>query len=191
VAEMGPSGPRAITRELLAKAAQLAGPLASRVEAIVIGSGEAHAGALAAAGADRILVADAAGLDPYTTEAHANVLADAILRRAPRLVLLGPTVRGRDLAPRAAARLGLGLTGDAIDLDVDAERRVRQLKPAFGGTIVAPILSRTRPEMATVRPGVLHAAQPDPGRTAMVERLAPAEGASRGQGVDRQSGRAG
>jgi electron transfer flavoprotein alpha subunit len=185
VAEMGPSGPRAITRELLAKAAQLAGPLASRVEAIVIGQGEAHAGALAAAGADRVLVADAAGLDPYTTEAHANVLADAIRRRAPRLVLLGSTVRGRDLAPRVAARLGLGLTGDAIDLDVDAERRVRQLKPAFGGTIVAPILSRTRPEMATVRPGVLPAARPDPGRTAVVERLAAAEATSRVQVVDR------
>src|SRR5262249_40177380 len=124
---------------------------------------------------------------PPTTEARGNVLAAAIRRRAPRLVLLGSTVRGRDLAPRAAARLGLGLTGDAIDLDVDAEQRVRQLKPAFGGTIVAPILSRTRPEMATVRPGVLHAARPDPGRTAMVERLAAAEGTSRVQVLDRQS----
>ena len=94
------------------------------------------------------------------------MLAEAIRRAAPRLVLLGSTVRGRDLAPRVAARLGLGLTGDAIDLDVDAEGRVRQLKPAFGGTIVAPILSRTRPEMATVRPGVLHAGAARPGRAA-------------------------
>ncbi len=187
VAEMGPSGPRAITAELLAKAAHLAAPLGSRVEAIVIGPGEAHAAALAAAGADRILVADAPGFDPYTTEAHASVLADAIHRRAPRLVLLGSTVRGRDLAPRVAARLGLGLTGDAIDLDVDAEGRVRQLKPAFGGTIVAPILSRTRPEMATVRPGVLHPARPDPSRDAIVERLVVTEGTSRVQVVDRQA----
>lgn len=187
VAEMGPSGPRAITAELLAKAAHLAAPLGSRVEAIVIGPGEAHAAALAAAGADRVLVADAPGFDPYTTEAHASVLADAIHRRAPRLVLLGSTVRGRDLAPRVAARLGLGLTGDAIDLDVDAEGRVRQLKPAFGGTIVAPILSRTRPEMATVRPGVLHPARPDPSRDAIVERLVVTEGTSRVQVVDRQA----
>jgi electron transfer flavoprotein alpha subunit len=96
-------------------------------------------------------------------------------------------VRGRDLAPRVAARLGLGLTGDAIDLDVDAEGRVRQLKPAFGGTIVAPILSRTRPEMATVRPGVLHPARPDPSRDAIVERLVVTEGTSRVQVVDRQA----
>jgi electron transfer flavoprotein alpha subunit len=187
VAEMGPAGPRAITAELLAKAAQLAGPLAASVEAIVIGPGEAHAAALAAAGADRVLVADAAGLDPYTTEAHATVLAEAIRRRAPRLVLLGSTVCGRDLAPRVAARLGLGLTGDAIDLDVDAEGRVRQLKPAFGGTIVAPILSRTRPEMATVRPGMLHAARADATRDAVVERLVAGTATSRVQVVDRQA----
>lgn len=187
VAEMGPSGPRSITCELLAKAAALAGPLRARVEAILLGRGEEHAPALAAAGAERVLVADASGLDPYTTEAHAGVLADAIRQRAPRLVLLGSTVRGRDLAPRVAARLGLGLTGDAVDLDVDAEGRVRQLKPAFGGTIVAPILSRTRPEMATVRPGMLHAAKPDPSRAAVVERLDAGEVVSRVHVVGRQA----
>src|SRR5262249_58483602 len=106
--------------------------------------------------------------------------------RASRLVLIGATVRGRDLAPRVAARLGLGLTGDAIDLDVDAEGRVRQLKPAFGGSIVAPILSRTRPEMATVRPGMLHPARPDPARRASVETLPSGEPASRIQVVGRQ-----
>jgi electron transfer flavoprotein alpha subunit len=92
--------------------------------------------------------------------------------RSPRLVLLGSTAIGRDLAPRVAGRLGLGLTGDAIDLELDADGRTRQMKPAFGGTIVAPILSRTRPEMATVRPGMLHAARPDATRPVVVEALA-------------------
>jgi len=86
-------------------------------------------------------------------------------------VLFASTVRGRDLAPRVAARLGLGLTGDAVDVDVDAEGRVRQHKPAFGGAVVAPILSRTRPELVTVRPGLLAAAVPDPARRALVEPL--------------------
>src|SRR5262245_17172350 len=175
VAEMGESGPKPVTAELLAKAALLAGRLGAPVEALVIGSGAAHAPALAAAGADRVLVADAPGLVPYTTDAHAAVLAEAIRIRAPRVVLLASTARGRDLAPRIAARLGLGLTGDAIDLDVDAEGRVRQMKPAFGGAIVAPILSHVRPEMATVRPGILHAARPDPSRVSPVERLAVPE----------------
>jgi electron transfer flavoprotein alpha subunit len=171
IAEAGARGLRAVTSELLGKAAELAAALGGPVEAVVLGDGARHAGALAAAGADRILVADDARLVPYTTDAHAAVLAAAIRARRPRLVLLGSTVRGRDLAPRVAARLGLGLTGDAIDLDVDAEGRVRQHKPAFGGAIVAPILSHVRPEMATVRPGILRAARPEPGRRAPEERL--------------------
>src|SRR5439155_514538 len=152
VAEMGPRGPKPVTAELLAKAAELAAHLGAPVEALVLGEGARHAAALAAAGADRVLLAEGAGLVPYTTDAHAAVLAEAVRSRAPRLVLVASTARGRDPAPRVAARLGLGLTGDAIDLDLDAEGRVRQMKPAFGGTIVAPILPRTRPEMATVRP---------------------------------------
>jgi electron transfer flavoprotein alpha subunit len=171
VVEVGRGGTRPVVAELLAKAAALAPRLGGAVEAVVIGAGATDADALAAAGADRVLVAEGDGLVPYTTDAHAAVLAEAIRARAPRLVLLPSTVQGRDLAPRVAARLGLGLTGDAIDLDVDDEGRVRQLKPAFGGTIVAPILSRTRPEIATVRPGVLPAARPEPARRAEVERL--------------------
>jgi electron transfer flavoprotein alpha subunit len=173
VAEGGPRGWRPVTAELLAKADALAAALGAPLEAVVVGAA-ADAAELGRAGADRVLVADDPALEPYTTEAHAAVLAAAIRARCPRLVLLASTVRGRDLAPRVAARLGLGLTGDAIDLDVDAEGHIRQLKPAFGGTIVAPILSRTSPVMATVRPGVLPAARPDPARRAAVERLAVA-----------------
>src|SRR5581483_5849502 len=172
VVETDARGVRAVTAELLGAAAELAKILGGPVEAVVIGDDGRHADALAAAGADRVLVASAPELVRYTTDAHAAVLADAIGARSPRVVLLGSTVRGRDLAPRVAARLGLGLTGDAIGLDVDAEGRVRQHKPAFGGSIVAPILSHTRPEMATVRPGILHPARPDAGRRAVVETLA-------------------
>jgi electron transfer flavoprotein alpha subunit len=178
VVERGPRAIRPVTFELLAKAADLAARFGGRVEAVVLGAGgydgragAVDAAALAAAGADRVLVAAGPHLAPYTTEAHAAVLADAIRRRAPRLVLLGSTTLGRDLAPRVAARLGLGLTGDAIDLDVDSVGRIRQVKPAFGGTIVAPIVSSTRPEMATVRAGVLPAARPDPARRPVVEPL--------------------
>ncbi|MCW5888985.1 MAG: FAD-binding protein [bacterium] len=170
---------RPVTFELLTKAALLATALGAPVEAVVIGPGAAHAAALAAAGADRILVADHEALDPYTTDAHAEILATAIRTRRPRLVLLGSTVRGRDLAPRVAARLGLGLTGDAIDLELDPEGNVRAMKPAFGGTVVAPILSRTIPDMATVRPGLLHAAGPDPSRRAEIVRLDAGTPASR------------
>jgi len=179
VVELGREGIRPVTAELLTKAAELSLRLDGPVEAVVIGRGTMDAAALASLGADRVLVADDPALAPYTTDAHAAVLADAIRARQPRLVLLGSTVRGRDLAPRVAGRLGLGLTGDAIDLDVDAEGRIRQHKPAFGGSIVAPILSRTRPEMATVRPGILRAARPAPGRRVTVEALPVPQVASR------------
>jgi electron transfer flavoprotein alpha subunit len=172
VVETGPQRLRPVTAELLAKAAELAVALGGRVEAVIVGDGRERAAELAAAGADRILVAEGNGLVPYTTEAHAAVLTEAIRAHRPRVVLLGSTTRGRDLAPRVAARLGLGLTGDAIDLDVDREGRVRQHKPAFGGAVVAPIMARTRPEMATVRPGILQAARPDAARRAEVVTLA-------------------
>jgi len=179
VVETSPDGLRPVTLELLGCAAELGAQLGAPVEALVVGAGDEHASVLAAAGADRVLVADGPSLRPYTTDAHAAVLTDAIRARAPRLVLLGSTAVGRDLAPRVAGRLGLGLTGDAIALELDAEGRTRQMKPAFGGTIVAPILSRTRPEMATVRPGMLRAARPDPERAVVIETLAVTAIASR------------
>src|SRR6185369_15308837 len=102
-------------------------------------------------GADKVYVADAPSLARYTTDAFTAVLCDAIQTYKPFAVLLGSTTDGRDLAPRVAARLSLGLTGDAIGLEIDPQGRLLMLKPAFGGNIVAPILSKTTPAMATVR----------------------------------------
>jgi len=185
VVECGPGGVRRVTRELLTKADALRASLRGAVEAIVIGD-EVDPNELGVAGAERVLVARGPSLVPYTTDAHAAVLAAAIQSRSPRLVLLGATARGRDLAPRVAARLGLGLTGDAIDVDVDAEGRVRQLKPACGGTIVAPILSKTRPDLVTVRAGMLPVARPDPGRTVEVDTLEVPSVSSRVRVVERR-----
>ena len=96
----------------------------------------------------------------YNSAAYSHVLSEAITHYKPYVVLLGATINGRDLAPRVAARLQLGLTGDAIDLEIDAQEQVVQLKPAFGGSIVAPIISRTVPVIATVRPGMLASLAP-------------------------------
>ena len=77
------------------------------------------------------------------------------------MVLIPSTANGRDYAPRVAARLGVGLTADCVDLDLNERDELVQFKPAFGGNIVAPILSRTSPQMATVRPGMLGRPAPD------------------------------
>jgi electron transfer flavoprotein alpha subunit len=160
------------THELLGRSVELADQLQGDVVGVLIGSQHAdHAAELAAFGADRVLVLEGPQLADYSAEGYANALARAIHQFQPYGVLIPATVRGRDFAPRVAARLHLGLTGDAIGLEIDAQERLVQLKPAFGGNIVAPILSKTYPQMATVRPGMLQAMQPDWSRQPMLRRL--------------------
>jgi electron transfer flavoprotein alpha/beta subunit len=164
--------PRPIVFELLGKASAIARAFSGRVVALVLGDGaERHVDTLAAHGADHVILGEDARLKPHDTEIHAALIAAVIRQRQPGVCLLPATTMGRDLAPRVAARLGLGLTGDCIDLGIDDEGRLLQYKPAFGGSVVAPVLSRTFPEMATVRPGMLTAPRPDPSRRANVERL--------------------
>jgi electron transfer flavoprotein alpha subunit len=88
-------------------------------------------------------------------------------------VLFASTADGRDLASRIAARLKLGLTGDAIDLEINNEGQLVQLKPALGGNVVAPILSKTLPNLVTLRPGLLSPIQPESGARPQVEVIPP------------------
>ncbi|MFW9944337.1 MAG: electron transfer flavoprotein subunit alpha/FixB family protein, partial [Candidatus Sifarchaeia archaeon] len=92
--------------------------------------------------------------------------------RKPAIVLYGATSNGRDLAPRVAARMALGLTADCTGLDIDDERQLVQTRPAFGGNIMAEILCPyTRPQMATVRPNVFKPSEPDTSRTGEIEKV--------------------
>ena len=160
------------TRELLGKSVELADRLHGDVVGVLIGANrDEYTAELAAYGADRVLQLEGPQLLHYSPEGYANALARAIQEFRPYAVLIPATDRGRDFAPRVAARLQLGLTGDAIGLEVDAQDRLVQLKPAFGGNIVAPILSKTFPQMATVRPGMLQARQPDWSRQPLIQRL--------------------
>ena len=153
---------RPVSLELLGQARELAPKVDAAVEVVLIGNrAREHAAELTAYGADCVHLADAPGLDHYDTELYTSVLAEAVTVHQPYAVLIPATVNGRDLAARLAARLGLGLTGDCIGLEIDDQGRLVQLKPAFGGSIVAPILSTTRPQMATVRPGIFSEVQPD------------------------------
>ncbi|MCP3979715.1 MAG: electron transfer flavoprotein subunit alpha/FixB family protein, partial [bacterium] len=163
---------RPVTFELLGKAAELASRYHGEVAAVLPGNGlNRHVAALAAYGADVVYLADDPRLRDYGTDVVTTLLAAAIEKYRPGVVLFGSTAIGRDLAPRLAARLDLGLTGDCIDLEVDLGGRLVQYKPAFGGNVVAPIFSRTSPEMATVRPGMLTPPAPAPGRQARICRL--------------------
>ena len=179
VAENSRDGLAHVTYELLGKARDLTTITHSEVVAVVISpNGESHASAMAAAGADRVLVIDNSSLGPVCGRAVGNALAEALLGETPYAILFASTADGRDLAARLAARLNLGLTGDAIDLEIDEDGQLVQLKPALGGNVVAPILSKTLPNLVTLRPGLLTPAVSDPGATATVQNLtaAPFEG---------------
>ncbi len=172
VAELIEGEIRPVSLELLGRAIQLADKIDSTIAAILIGQGlDQHAKTLAAYGADRVYVADSPALAVYQTEPYTAILADAIRQHDPYAVLIPSTANGRDLVPRVAARVKVGLTGDCIGLEIDERGRLVQLKPAFGGNIVAPILSKTRPAIATVRPGILQQAEPDFSRVAATNRL--------------------
>ncbi len=177
VAERSPQGLRRVTLELLGKGVALAAALQGELAAVLIGGPDAarDAETLTAYGAERVYVAADPALAMYTTDGYTAVLAGAIERYRPAAVLLGSTANGRDLAPRVAARLHLGLTGDCIDLGIDEQGRLIQYKPAFGNKILSSILSSTLPAMATLRPGMLSAIEPDTSRKAIIETL-PVEG---------------
>jgi electron transfer flavoprotein alpha subunit len=160
------------TLELLSRGDELATRLGGALFAIGFDAGLArHAGLLASFGADNVIALENPALHSYTPETAAEAVAKLVSTHAPWGILLGATERGRDWGPRLAARLGLGLTGDAIDIELDSENRMVALKPAFGGNIVAPIYSKTFPQMATVRPGVLELAAPSDSKQAEIQNV--------------------
>ena len=180
VAENTRDGLAHVTYEMLGKARDLTTITQSEVVAVVIApGGEQHAPGLAAAGADRVLVIDNSSLGPVCSRAVGNALAVVVRGETPYAILFAATADGRDLAARLAAKLDLGLTGDAIDLEIDDEGQLVQLKPALGGNVVAPILSKTLPNLVTLRPGLLTPSVPEPDASATVQHLAaePFDGA--------------
>ena len=158
--------------ELLSAGDELANKVGGALVAIALpGPAAKHTGLLASYGADHIILVDGPALENYSPDTAAEAVAKLVRERTPWALLLCASERGRDWGPRLAARLKLGLTGDAIGLELDGERRMIALKPAFGGNIVAPILSKTYPQMATVRQGVLELAEPNPRREAEIETV--------------------
>jgi electron transfer flavoprotein alpha subunit len=163
---------RNVTLELLSEGRKLADKLGEPLAALVLGRNVTDfIKTLSAYGADKIYVAEHEVLERYNSEGYADVLTGLIAKYKPSVVLFGATINGRDLAPRIAARLRIGLTADCTGLEIDEEGRLIQIRPAFGGNIMASILSRTRPQMATVRPNVMKMGEPDWTRKAEIERI--------------------
>ncbi len=152
--------------ELLGKARELGEQRSEEVSALLLGHGvDELAKTLFRFGADRVYLLQDPLLEKYTTEGYTQALAELVTRHQPAILLLGATDSGRDLAPRLARRVGAGLTADCTGLEIDPEEGILlQTRPAFGGNILATIATRfSRPQMATVRPGVMRKTERGPG----------------------------
>lgn len=157
--------------ELLGKARELAEDLGQNVVAILAGEKvKDHANTLIAHGADKVIVIEDEMLKEYVTEPYAKTIAAIIEKYEPEIVLFGASSIGRDLAPRLAARIHTGLTADCTKLEIDEESKLLLMtRPAFGGNLMATIVCENfRPQMATVRPGVIQALDQDESRTGEV-----------------------
>ncbi len=160
-----------VSQELLTKGRKLANQQGVELHAIVAGTGikgEVESQILPY-GVDKLFVFDAEGLSPYTSAPHTDILVNLFKEEKPQIALMGATVIGRDLGPRVSSSLTSGLTADCTELEIgDYDDRktgkhydglLYQIRPAFGGNIVATIVNPDhRPQMATVRPGVMQKA---------------------------------
>lgn len=149
-----------VTKELLGKATELAAKLKQDVEAVLVGNEVASfASELIAYGAKRVHLVENASLASFVEENYARAVVGLCNELHPEILLVGATPCGRGLSARIAALLKTGLTADCTDLDVDSESGcLRQIRPAFGGNLMATIITPDcRPQMASVRPGVMKA----------------------------------
>jgi electron transfer flavoprotein alpha subunit len=161
--------------ELIAKSRELAGKLGGESVALVMGKDANAVGeTLGRHGAERVVVVDDERLDDYHPELWSAALVQVLQRLRPHVLAIPATAKGRDLGPRAAGELELGMTGDCVNLAIDRGGRLIQTKPAYGGNIVSIIMGRTTPQLATVRPRMFSVLEPRE-LTARVERfeLAP------------------
>ena len=185
--------------ELVSEARRLANEMGCKVTGVVLGEGIAEvAKTLGGYGADEVIVCEDPLLKVYTTDAYTKVLCDLVNEYKPEVLLIGATNIGRDLGPRCAARLHTGLTADATHLDVDTkgyieflrksstldvdninldenDRNLKMTRPAFGGHMMATIICpRFRPQMSTVRPGVMKKAVFDQAKADACQIIKPA-----------------
>lgn len=160
-----------VTRELLGKATELGEKLGQMPEVVLAGNKlQRFVPELESYGACRIHLLESEKLEAFVEENYAEVVAQLVRELQPEILLVGATPKGRGLSARLAALLQTGLTADCTQLDIDADTLLlHQIRPAFGGNLMATITTPNhRPQMASVRPGIMKALQPDCAKKAEV-----------------------
>ena len=157
-----------VTLELLGEGRKLADTLGVELCAVLVGEQVGNmTSTLFHHGADKVYVIEHELLKNYTTDGYTKVISELANNEKPEIILVGATHIGRDLAPRVASRIETGLTADCTQLDIDLENRtLLQTRPAFGGNLMATIITpQFRPQMSTVRPGVMQKIDADESKT--------------------------
>lgn len=165
-----------VSIELLGEGKKIAEELDTELTAVLLGNNVDNlAEKLVKYGADNVLYGNSELLEVYTTDGYTKVICDLIEEKKPEILLIGATNIGRDLGPRISSRVHTGLTADCTRLEVDLEnRRLLQTRPAFGGNLMATIICPNhRPQMATVRPGVMEKGKYDENRKGNIEKFEP------------------
>ncbi len=150
--------PARVSLELLGKGRELADKLEVELTAFLLGQSiQDMAQELISYGADEVIVADHPLLRDYRTELYTAIISEQVIARRPEVLIVGASPIGRDLAPRLSFKLNAGCTADCTGLDIDEEERLFvSTRPAFGGNVMATIICpENRPQMSTVRPGVM------------------------------------
>ncbi|MCH4888499.1 electron transfer flavoprotein subunit alpha/FixB family protein [Acidaminobacter sp. JC074] len=162
-----------VSFELIGKGRDIADEIGVKVTAVVLGHGiDAKCDKLIHFGADEVIYVDDKALELYTTEAYTQALTAVLEETKPEIVLIGATSIGRDLGPRVSSRLNTGLTADCTRLEVGEEKELLMTRPAFGGNIMATIICPDhRPQMSTVRPGVMTMLEEDTSRIGSIRRV--------------------
>ena len=166
--------PTRVSLELLGKGRELADKLEVQLTAVLLGERvQGLAELLIAYGADVVLVADDPVLAEYRTETYTDIIAEQVIKRRPEVFIIGATPIGRDLAPRLSCRLITGCTADCTGIDIDMENRlVISHLPAYGGNVMATIVCpEHRPQISTVRPGVMLLPEENHDRSGDIVRL--------------------
>ena len=165
-----------VTIELIGEGKKLADKLGKKLSVVIAGSGiEQQAEKLQHYGVDSVICIDHPLLKDYTTDGYAVAIEQVIRDKKPEIVLIGATSIGRDLGPRLSAKLGTGLTADCTKLEIDEnDHKLLQTRPAFGGNLMATsICPKNRPQMSTVRPGVMEKAKYSENMSGVIEKITP------------------
>ena len=162
---------RKVSYEVVSEGRRLADQLGTTVVALVLGSGINDVGeTLGHYGADKVIVADSEIFKNYSAEGYVATIIEAVKNADPEIILLAASALGKDLAPRIAAKLDIGLATDCIELSLE-DGKLQAVRPMYAGKVISTFKFNSSPQMATMRPNIFAASEPDTSKSCEIENV--------------------